>query len=120
MKLHNKTKHFLKFHRNNPKVYALFCRITFQAMNKGLKNFGSSAVFEIIRWETSMIKNTTSQTLCNSFKPYYARLFEMQHPIHAGYFRNKLSVADELLDMPVNINGIIKNPQNEQQLELTY
>ena len=67
-----------------------------------------------------MVKNITSQTLCNSFKPYYARLFEMQHPIHAGYFRNKLSVADELLDMPVNINGIIKNPQDEQQLKLAY
>jgi len=120
MKLHNKTKHFLKFHRNNPKVYALFCRITFQAMNKGLKNFGSSAVFEIIRWETSIVKNTTSQTLCNSFKPYYARLFEMQYPIHAGYFRNKLSVADELLDMPIYADGIVITPKNEQQLKFTY
>ena len=67
-----------------------------------------------------MVRNTTSQTLCNSFKPYYARLFEMQYPIHAGYFRNKLSVADEMLDMPVDINGIIKNQKNEQQLKFAY
>ena len=116
------TKRFLKFHGENPQVYSLFCRVTFQAMQKGLQNFGSSAVFEIMRWETNVISSLTTLTLCNTFKPYYARLFEMQHPIYKGYFRNKLSVADEILeyaDMFNLINGQLKN-QNNEQLELTY
>jgi hypothetical protein len=120
--MYKTTNQFLKFHKSNPKVYDMFCRITFRAMQKGLHNFGSSAVFEIMRWETSLVSNTTSQTLCNTFKPYYARLFEMQHPTYQGYFRNKTSIADEILEyanMFNLINGKLKNQKNEQ-LELTY
>lgn len=91
-------------------------------MQKGLQNFGSSAVFEIMRWETNTVSNTTSQTLCNTFKPYYARLFEMHHPSYTGYFGNKTSIADEILeyaDMFNLLNGKLKN-QNNEQLSFTY
>lgn len=116
------TKRFLKFHREHPQVYSLFCQITFQAMQKGLQNFGAGAIFEIIRWETDIVSSIKTRTLCNTFRAYYARLFEMQHPTYKGYFRNKLSAADEILeyaDMFNPANGQLQN-QNNEQLELTY
>lgn len=118
MNLTKNTKRFLKFHRANPKVYDLFCKITFQAMQKGLQNFGVGAVFEIMRWETGIVKETPSQTLCNTYRAYYARLFEIQHPTYKGYFRSKSSSADELIDLHQTLTS--NNPPKSEQLELTY
>ena len=90
------TQRFLRFHRENPHVYDKFCQITFKAMQKGFKNFGASAVFEIMRWETDTVEQTTSKHLSNVYRAYYARWFEINYPVHKGFFRNKTSTADEL------------------------
>jgi hypothetical protein len=119
MKLAKNTKRFLKFHRANPNVYDLFCKITFQAMQKGLQNFGVGAVFEIMRWETGVVKETSSQTLCNTYRAYYARLFELHHPTYTGYFRSKSSSADELIDLHETLTSKTLK-KNEQQLKFTY
>ena len=120
--MNKNTKRFLKFHREHPQVYTLFCQITFQAMQKGLLNFGAGAVFEIMRWETSVVSSTKTRTLCNTFRAYYARLFELQHPTYKGYFRNKPSAADEILEYADTFNTINGQPQNQknEQLELVY
>tara|TARA_R110002020_G_scaffold125207_4_gene282339 strand:- start:2921 stop:3301 length:381 start_codon:yes stop_codon:yes gene_type:complete len=90
------TKSFLRFHRENPHVYDKFCHVTLRAIRRGYSNFGASAVFEIMRWETGVVHTTTTKHLSNVHRAYYARWFEMHHPEHEGFFRKRPSSADEL------------------------
>jgi hypothetical protein len=94
------TQRFLRFHRENPHVYDKFCHVTLRAIQRGFKNFGASAVFEIMRWETGTIYQTTTKHLSNVYRAYYARWFEINHPTYKGFFRNRPSTADELKSLP--------------------
>lgn len=88
---------FIAFHKANPDVYRLFDRFALEAINSGMKKVGSKFVFERIRWETSV--NTTGAgwstatkkplKLNNNFTAWYARLFMMAHPEHAGTFETR-------------------------------
>ncbi len=42
----------IKYHKEHPEIYELFCRFTFDIINRGFSNYGSQSVFERIRWHT--------------------------------------------------------------------
>ena len=77
------------FHRQNPDVYDLFCKFTFEAINAGFKNFGAQSVIERLRWETAIVKGNDGFKINNNHAPYYARLFMMDYPQYNGFFRIK-------------------------------
>jgi len=88
-------RQFKAYHEKNPEVYKLFCHFTREAIDAGRKHFGAKAIWERMRWYTSIETRCPSKLkLCNTWTAFYARLFMFDHPVHAGFFRTKHSAAD--------------------------
>lgn len=81
------------YHKDNPDVYKLFKRFTFDAIARGHENYSSKAVFERIRWHTE-IETSGEFKMSNNYTPYYARLFMWEFPEHQGFFRTQ-TLAEE-------------------------
>ena len=92
MKSHSeRKKKWWAWHRENPHVYRLFRRFTFEALEKKRhKHLGAWLVVNRIRWETSIETEGDDFKISNDFIAYYARLFMHENPEHKGLFRTKL------------------------------
>ncbi len=80
---------FKKYHESNPQVYKEFERIALQLIKRGYIRIGAKQIFEVIRYHT-MIEGNDGYKVNNNFTSDYARLFESDHPIYAGYFLKRL------------------------------
>ena len=87
---------FRIFHEANPEVYKLFKRFTFEAMNRGHKHLSAEMIINRIRWETKVVTTDKDYKINNDYKPFYSRLFIVEHPQHKDFFRLRQSVADNL------------------------
>ena len=45
------------FHHDNPTIYELFKRFTFEVIERGHDKYSSKAIFERIRWHTDIETN---------------------------------------------------------------
>jgi len=92
----NLAEEFERFHRENPRVYELFKRFTFQLIERGFKHHSSDAVVHRIRWHTDVETTTATDSfkIANAHTAFYARLFMADHPQHKGFFRTAVSAAD--------------------------
>ena len=93
--LGERTSEFLKYHDANPSIWKAFERKTFEAMQRGFRNYGVGAIFELLRWESGVSADGDEFKLNNNWRAYYARLFEAKYPQHKGFFRNRKSRADK-------------------------
>jgi hypothetical protein len=80
---------FDKFHNENPNVWKLFVKFTFDVINTGRKNYSVNAVFERIRWHTDIETTSKPFKLSNNHRAYYARYFHEKYPEYDGFFRTK-------------------------------
>lgn len=78
---------FRRYHAENPGVWKSFEAFTLFAIEKG-KKVGAKAVYERVRWE-SEIERGDDFKANNNFCSYYARIFELKYPQHAGYFEKR-------------------------------
>jgi len=77
------------YHRQNPQVFELFERFTFDVIKTGRKHYSAKAIFERIRWHTDVETTGEPFKLSNNHTAYYARLFMHEHPEYCGFFRVK-------------------------------
>ena len=49
-----------------------------------------------IRWQTKVETTDKDYKINNDYKPFYSRLFIVEHPQHKDFFRLRQSVADNL------------------------
>ena len=77
---------FVAFHEANLHVFGQFVRFTFDLIRVGREHYGAKAVIERIRWETAIRTRGEPVKINNNFFPYYARLFALRYPDHAGFF----------------------------------
>ena len=84
--LHTKWK---EFHHDNPRVYELFKKFTFQAIQAGRKNYSVNAIFERIRWHTDIETCGDDFKLNNNHRAYYGRKFMRDYPEYDGFFRTR-------------------------------
>ena len=80
---------FKKYHEENPQIYIEFKRLAFQMINRGYVRLEAKQIFEVIRWHT-MVEGNDGYKVNNNYTSDYARLFENDHPIYAGYFLKRL------------------------------
>jgi len=80
---------FDKFHKENPEVWELFVKFTFDVINTGRRNYSVNAVFERIRWHTDIETTGKPFKLSNNHRAYYARHFHEKYPDYDGFFRTK-------------------------------
>jgi len=85
---------FEQFHKENPHVYELFRRFTYQAIDAGRRDFGAKAVIERIRWSAMVDTRGEIFKINNNYASRYARKFMEDHPEHAGLFQTRKSIFD--------------------------
>ena len=83
---------FCAYHEENPHIYESFKSHALRAIGTK-QNFGAKAIFEIIRWN-SAISGNDGFKVNNNYTSFYARLFELEHPQHEGFFRKRKSKFD--------------------------
>lgn len=88
---------FEQYNAENPHIYAAFERFTLQVIESGRKYFSARAIYERIRWQTLIEDNSVTFKLSDHPMPFYARLFEKNHPEYQGFFKKHRCPADELL-----------------------
>jgi len=84
---------FKVFHRANPEIWVLFQKYSLQIIDRGLKSYGSAAVFERIRWHIS-VETSGKVKLNNNFRAYYARMFAVKYPEYSHFFRNRKRISE--------------------------
>jgi len=82
-------KKWLDFHEENPAVYDLIKHFAMIAIKSGRAHYGINSVIERVRWHTTVETGGASYKINNNHAPFYARLFEAEHPEHAGFFRQR-------------------------------
>lgn len=87
--LEPKDRSFWEYHQDNPHIYEMFKRFTFQIIATGAKNFGAMAVIQRIRWETATTKEFEPLKINNNYTAGYARMFMRDHAEHDGFFRTR-------------------------------
>ena len=85
-------KEFEEFHANNPRVYHLFCYFTIAVINAGHSKYSAEAIFNQIRWYTTVETRGDDFKINNDYKPYYSRKFMEEY--NKDIFRTRASVAD--------------------------
>lgn len=78
-----------EYHRQNPQVYELVEKFTFEVINRGKATYSINAIFERIRWHSEIETDGEEFKLSNNHRAYYARLFMHYHPEHEGFFKTK-------------------------------
>ena len=82
-------RRFAAFDRDNPRIWELFVRFTFQAMEAGFRHYSARAVAHRIRWHTTVEQRSPDEQfkLANVYVSRYARKFHREYPQHDGFFR---------------------------------
>ena len=86
------------FHGEHPEVWNLFCRFTFNRIERGFSHYGAPAIFERIRWDMARpeyVKGSEFK-LNNNHIPFYARRFMRCYPEHDGFFRIRHQISREV------------------------
>jgi hypothetical protein len=82
-------RNFEQFHRENPEVWKLFVRFTFEAMHKGFRHYSARAIAHRIRWHTDVETSDYDFKINNNHISRYARLFHKSFPEYDGFFRTR-------------------------------
>jgi len=80
-------KSFSHFHEDNPGVFNLFKKFTFQIIARGHKHFSADAIVHRIRWESSIETTDKDFKISNNHVMFYGRLFMSMYPEHKELFR---------------------------------
>ena len=80
---------FNEYDNQNPKIWEMFEALTFEAIRKGFKHYGSKGIFELIRWNTKGEIKQDGYKVNNSYTPNYGDKFELLHPEYKGFFRKR-------------------------------
>ena len=79
---------FEKFDKNNPHVYELFKKYTFDIMKRGRTQYSAMAIIQRIRWHTEIETDSDDQfKIANAHTPFYARKFMAEFPEYNKFFK---------------------------------
>ena len=80
---------FLRFHDENPAVYALLVRLAYEAKDAGISRLGIKALYERARWDFNLDTTSTSPKLNNNYTAQYSRLIMAREPALDGFFHTR-------------------------------
>ena len=88
---------FWVFHADNPQVYRLFCKFADDVVRSGRSRYSARTILHRIRWYTTVETDdpTASVKINDHWSPFYARLYEKDHPNAGELFEKRRSIADE-------------------------
>lgn len=77
------------FHKNNPQIYELIKKFTYEVIKVGRKSYSINAIFERVRWHTTIETSGGDFKISNNHRAYYARFFLKEHPEYPNFFKTK-------------------------------
>ncbi len=77
---------FEEFHRLNPHVYRILCRLARNMRRAGHSHYGMKTLWETMRYHSSAATLGEGYRLNNNFTSRHARLIMDQEPDLAGFF----------------------------------
>lgn len=78
---------FLGYHAQNPDIYVLFKKFSFELLEAGRKHYSAQAIVERIRWHYAIDRSGSDDfKINNNYRPCYARLLILENPIFEGFF----------------------------------
>lgn len=83
------TERFKKFHHENPHIYELFKKMSYQAKAKGFSNIGAQFIGEVMRWESGVKTTGDIFKINNDYLAYYARMVMDREMGFKGFFRTR-------------------------------
>jgi len=83
------------YHKNNPEVWELFVKYTFDRINRGFKNYSVNGIFERIRWDADAVggDGVREFKINNNYRPFYAKRFMKQNPKYDGFFKTRVQTS---------------------------
>ena len=79
---------FVEFDEQNPGVWELFQRFTFELISFGYRHHSADAVMHRVRWESSIQTSSEDEfKINNNHVAFYARKFHDEYPIFRDFFR---------------------------------
>lgn len=89
-------KSALDFIDKNPLAWELFEWFAFEKIRAGCKHCGSKAIFERIRWQTSLTQKEGEEfKINNNYSSIFARLFVEKYPAYSGFFSMRSRSAEK-------------------------
>jgi len=79
------TEQFIEYHKSNPHVFELFKRFAYEARARW-DHFGAKAIYERLRWEADIYRESRQFKLNNNFPSFYARLLIFEDPSFKTFF----------------------------------
>jgi len=92
-RMHELDEAFRDFHRDNPEVWRLFVRFTFDVIRRGYAHYSADAILHRIRWHATVDTDGDEFKLNNNWTALYARMFHDAYPEHAGFFRTRERIS---------------------------
>lgn len=81
---------FFKYHDENPQIYDLFLKFTFQVIASGRESYSVDGITHRMRWYAEVESHDPDGfKINNNHRAYYARLFMEQYPQYDGFFRTR-------------------------------
>jgi hypothetical protein len=81
---------FKTYDAENPEVWELFKRFTFEVINAGRKHTSANMIFYRIRYETAVSTVGDRFKVNSAYTASYARKFEEDYPQHRGLFETRM------------------------------
>lgn len=66
----------------NPELWALMQRFSFEAINAGFNHYSARTIFERIRWHYHIETSDPDFKINDHWPPYFSRVFMWAHPQH--------------------------------------
>ena len=81
---------FEQYDQEHPDIWEAFEKIALDLINKGIKRYGSKAIFEIIRYHKLITgKVGDDYKVNNNYTRNYALKFMRTYPQHEGFFETR-------------------------------
>ncbi len=101
------------FHEEHPEVWTMFCRFAFELLAAGYEHGGVGAIWERMRWETSVNPiYGDSFKLNNNFRAFYARAFNTKYPENGNFFRQRVQISKR--------SNQLRGESNRAEIEIAH
>ena len=112
--LHQRKLEWWQWHRDNPHVWKLFEKYTFDAIDSGLTSYSHWFIVNRIRWDFEVETKSGEFKFSNNHIALYARLFHAYHPEHSEFFNIKPFKEENMIEQLLQRNVVymdeFKNP----------
>ncbi len=77
---------FIRYHHDNPHIFACYRDLALRLLRHGVTHYGSKALWEAMRFETTIRAKGEPLKLNNNYTAFYSRLLMEQDQRFMGFF----------------------------------